>query len=205
MSVLMTGPAKTTVVLFVLDVAKGRRFRAALASPGAALGWLNHQRTLEREVEIRSLRAASTPAGARLLDQNMLLTSYVSPSEMRGGADPAEQLRNLQIRFDNALDRNSSNGADDEWLPTNERLQSLLDDRVVLLIQHIGANLQESLTLTTLISSRLVNPKMRLEKLRPSSGRKRSCSPARRLPRAPCATPSPGAAAFTSPRMDAIT
>lgn len=121
MSMLMAGPAKLTVILFVLDFAKGRRFRAALAEPGAALDWLNDPHTAQIEEEIRRLRSQAgvfSTGNAAVLDQNTLLTSYVTPSEMRGGATAGEQLRNLQIQFDTGLDRHLGTARSDDWIPT---------------------------------------------------------------------------------------
>jgi hypothetical protein len=154
LATLLAGPAKTTVILFVLDFAKGRRFRAALAEPGAALDWLNDPRTLQIEEEIHRLRsqAAAEDAGAEaVLDQNTLLTSYVSPSEMKGGSSAREQLRNLQIQFDTGLDRHLGSGQNDDWMPTLEKLQSILDDKTVLMIQFIGRNLEGALTIPILL------------------------------------------------------
>jgi CHAT domain len=157
MSILLAfGPPQATVLLFVLDAAKGRRFRAALAEPGAALAWLNHPRTRALEDEMLRLSgqaALEAPADGVLLDQNMLLTAHVSPSEMQGGGTATEQLRNLRIRFDTGLDRQLSSGHDDGWSPDIEKLQSLLDDKVVLVLQYIGGNPQGVLTLTVQLIS----------------------------------------------------
>jgi len=155
-ALLASETAKATVLLFVLDVAKGRRFRAALAEPHSALAWLNHPRTRAIEADLLRLRTQTeleAPAKRSALDQNTLLTAYVSPSEMQGGVNATEQLRNLQIQFDTGLDRQLSSGRDDAWMPTIEKLQSLLDDEVVLVLQYIGTNPQGLLTLTTLLFS----------------------------------------------------
>jgi len=153
MSMLMAGPVKATVILLVLDFAKGRRFRAALAEPGAALDWLNHPLTLQTEEEIGRLRSQVGVIGAdtAVLDQNTLLTCYVTPSEMRGGATPEEQLRNLQIQFDTGLDRHLGSGQNDDWMPTLEKVQSLLDDKTVLMIQFIGRNLDGAFTVPIIL------------------------------------------------------
>jgi hypothetical protein len=154
MSVLMSGPAKPTVILFVLDFAKGHRFRAALAEPGAAMDWLNDPRTVRMEQEIGRLRSLAGSVGTgdkAVLDQNTLLTSYVTPSEMRGGATAAEQLRNLQIQFDTGLDRHLGSGQSDGWIPTLEKVQSLLDDKTVIMIQYIGRNLEGAFAIPILL------------------------------------------------------
>jgi hypothetical protein len=154
MSMLMAGPAKLTVILFVLDFAKGRRFRAALAEPGAALDWLNDPHTAQIEEEIRRLRSQAgvfSAGDATVLDQNTLLTSYVTPSEMRGGATAGEQLRNLQIQFDTGLDRHLGTARSDDWIPTLEKVQSILDDKTVLMIQYIGRNLEGAFTIPVLL------------------------------------------------------
>jgi hypothetical protein len=157
MSVLITsGLAKTTVILFVLDVAKGRHFRAALAEPGAALGWLSDPRTISIERDIRRLRDEAVhdaPRAPSAIEENVLVASYVSPSEMLGGIDATEQLRNLQIQFDNGLSRQLSSGQNDHWVPTIEKIQSLLDAATVLLIQFIGHDQANTLTITTLLIS----------------------------------------------------
>jgi hypothetical protein len=153
MSMLMAGPVKTTVMLFVLDFAKGRRFRAALAESGPALDWLSHRLTLHTEAEIGRLRSQVGVIGADsgVLDQNTLLTCYVTPSEMRGGATPEEQLRNLQIQFDTGLDRHLGSAQNDDWMPSLEKVQSLLDDKTVLMIQFIGRNLDGALTVPIIL------------------------------------------------------
>ncbi len=153
MAALMAGPLKAPVLLFVLDFAKGRRFRAALSEPGSALDWLNHPLTLQTEEEIGRLRSQVGILGAdsAVLDQNTLLTCYVTPSEMRGGATPEEQLRNLQIQFDTGLDRHLGSGQSDGWIPTLEKVQSLLDDKTVLMIQFIGRNLEGAFTVPIIL------------------------------------------------------
>jgi hypothetical protein len=153
MSMLMAGPLKATVMLFVLDFAKGRRFRAALAESGPALDWLSHPLTLKTEAEIGRLRSQVGIVGADsgVLDQNTLLTCYVTPSEMRGGATPEEQLRNLQIQFDTGLDRHLGSAQNDDWMPSLEKVQSLLDDKTVLMIHFIGRNLNGAFTVPIIL------------------------------------------------------
>jgi hypothetical protein len=157
MSVLMaSGSAKATVILFVLDVAKGRRFRAAVAEPDAALGWLSAPRTVAIERDIGGLRDQAVHDAIRApsaIDENTLVASYVSPSEMLGGVNATEQLRNLQIQFDNGLSHQLSSGQNDHWVPTIEKIQSLLDATTVLLIQFIGHDPENTLTITTLLIS----------------------------------------------------
>jgi hypothetical protein len=154
MAMLMAERSKLTVMLFVLDFAKGRRFRAALGDSGGAPAWLNDPRTLQTEKEIGRLRSEAGSDGwgnAALLDQNMLLISYVTPYEMKGGATAAEQLRNLQIQFDTDLVRHLGSERADPWIPTLEKLQSLLDDKTVLMIQFIGRNLDRAFTVAILL------------------------------------------------------
>lgn len=154
MSMLMAARSKLTVILFVLDFAKGRRLRAALANPGDAPAWLSDPRTLQTEKEIGRLRLeAGSPGRGKvaLLDQNMLLISYVTPYEMRGGATAAEQMRNLQIQFDTELMRHLGSEQPDPWLPTLEKIQSLLDPKTVLMIQFTGRNLEGAFTVPILL------------------------------------------------------
>lgn len=151
---LASGKAKATVMLFLLDAAKGRRFRSALAQPGTAIDWLNHPRTKAIEQEIALLRPQAESAVVSkdsVLSANMILTAYVRPAEMSGGSTPAEQLRNLQIRFDHGLDLQLSSGDPGDWVPTLEELQKTLDDDVVLAVQYIGTGADASLTVTTLL------------------------------------------------------
>jgi len=153
-ALLASGTSKMTTVLFLLDAAKGRRFRSALARPGGAVEWLNHPRTLATEREMATLRAKAQNEGTTkptALNQNMLLTAYVSPDEMSGGGTAAEQLRNLQIRFDNGLDLQLSRDDQGEWVPTLETLQATLDDKSVLAIQYIGSGPNGALAVTTLL------------------------------------------------------
>jgi CHAT domain-containing protein len=151
---LASGRGKATVLLFLLDAAKGRRFRSALAQPGTAIDWLNHPRTQEIEEEIALLRPQAGSAVVSkdsILSANMILTANVRPAEMSGGSNPAEQLRNLQIRFDHALDLQLSTDDPGDWVPTLETLQATLDDNVVLAVQYIGTGADASLTVTTLL------------------------------------------------------
>jgi len=70
---------------------------------------------------------------------------------MKGGATAAEQLRNLQIQFDTDLVRHLGSERADPWIPTLEKLQSLLDDKTVLMIQFIGRNLDRAFTVAILL------------------------------------------------------
>lgn len=145
------GSVNMNDLLSLLDVAKGRRFRVALSHRGAA-AYLDDPRTVEWEREIADLRAQVGPAGLAPsnIDEQALLTAYVSPTEMRGGANAAEQLRNIEIRFDSALDRAlSSNDDKDDWVPTLETIQAALDDGTVLLLQYMGTAPSLDLALTT--------------------------------------------------------
>ncbi len=155
-SFLEGSQGNANAAVFALDVAKGRRFRAALAEPGCALGWLNHPRTLELEKELLALSAKAgrdTGAEARELDKNSLLSGYVGPSEMSGGGNATEQLRNLRIHFDAALEQQLSSVENDPWVPTLDKLQSLLDSETVLVIQYIGENLARLMTLAIFLIS----------------------------------------------------
>ncbi len=154
---LATGTTKTTTVLFLLDAAKGRRFRSALATPGGAIAWLNDPRTLETEQEIAKLRAEvamEPPATPAALSKNMVLTAYVSPKEMHGGGTAAERLRNLQIRFDGGLDRQLAADDSGEWVPDLETLQAKLDEKTVLVMEYVGTHATGALTVTTLLIAR---------------------------------------------------
>ena len=62
-------------------------------------------------------------------------------------------MRNLQIQFDNGLNRQLSSAEEDDWLPTIEKIQSLLDETDVLLLQYIGKDAQGALAVTTLLIS----------------------------------------------------
>jgi hypothetical protein len=149
------GKLKLTVILFLWDAAKGRRFSAALAEGSGALPWLQHPHTLEVEEEMARLRPkikAEAPVAPHALDEEVLLTSYVSPKEMRGGATAAQQLRNMQIRFDTALDVELSRREEGhEWIPKIEDVQELLDEKTVLMLQYIGVAPSGMLALTTLL------------------------------------------------------
>jgi hypothetical protein len=152
--ILAAGQGKATVVLFLLDAAKGRRFRSALAQPGTGIDWLNHPRTRAIEQEIALLRpqvGSLVASKEPVLSANMILTAYVRPAEMSGGATPAEQLRNLQIRFDHGLDLQLSTGDPGDWVPTLEALQATLDEDAVLAVQYIGTGVDGALTVTTLL------------------------------------------------------
>lgn len=151
-----TGKLNLTVMLIMLDVAKGRRFRAARTEN--ALPWLQHPLTIETEKQMAQLRAQAAleaPANPTAIDEQTLLTAYVSESEMRGGANATEKLRNLQIRFDTALDLNLSGGEEKAtWIPEIESVQKLLDDHTVLLLHYIGMAPSGLTALTTLLVTR---------------------------------------------------
>jgi hypothetical protein len=151
---LATSATKATTVLLLMDAAKGRRFRSALATPGGAIAWLNDPRTLAKEQEISKLRAqvgVETSGTSAAFSQNIVLTAYVSPKEMRGGGTAAEQLRNLQIRFDRALDRRLASDDPGTWIPDLESLQAKLDEKTVLVMEYIGTHATGALTVTTLL------------------------------------------------------
>jgi CHAT domain len=155
MRVLMvSGRPETTALLFVFDVAKGRRFRAALADRGNVRAWLDAPRTREREAELLRLRdtvGQDTRQVASAIDEDMLLTSYVGGTESAGGETDSERLRNLQITFDRALDRNVIADGSDRWFPTIETLQSTLGPETVLVIQFVAVNINHALSITTLL------------------------------------------------------
>jgi hypothetical protein len=73
---------------------------------------------------------------------------------MRGGATAGEQLRNLQIQFDTELDRHLGSGTSDDWSPTLEKVQSILDDKTVLMIQFLGRNLEGAFSIPILLVTR---------------------------------------------------
>jgi hypothetical protein len=152
----VTGSLKLTVLLILLDVAKGRRFRAARAEN--AVPWLEHPITIGLEKEMAQLQAQAVqdiPANPTAIDEDMLLTAYVSESQMRGGANATEQLRNLQIRFDTALDRQLIGDIESStWIPEIETVQRLLDDKTVLMVHYIGMAPSGLTALTILLVSK---------------------------------------------------
>jgi hypothetical protein len=155
-ALMAPGFAKPTVLLFILDAAKGRRFRASLDGLELASAWLDDPITLSAEQEMAALgkQAALEVQGTpSVLTENMLLTSYVSASEMHGGATPAERLRNLQIQFDNGLNLNLADAGERQLPRDIETLRALLGDEDVLLIQYIGQNAENVFTLHSLLLS----------------------------------------------------
>jgi hypothetical protein len=151
---MASGKTTLTLLLILLDVAKGRRFGAAL-SEKHGIPWLQDPRTFKLETELAELRdeaALDEPAAPGVIDEEMLLTAYVSPSQMQGGANATEQLRNLQIKFDTVLDRQLSSGDESyNWIPTKESVESLLSDDTVLMMQFIATAPSGTATLTNIL------------------------------------------------------
>lgn len=149
-----SGNFSLLIFLSVLDVAKGRRFRAAVADRDSLRIWLDAQPTRVREAELLRLSdlvGRDRPEDPSEIDENMLLTSYVSDTELIGGQTDSERLRNLQITFDRALNRNVIGAGDDSWVPTVEKLRSMLGQETVLVIQFVGVNMAGHLSVTTLL------------------------------------------------------
>jgi hypothetical protein len=130
------------LLLFLLQAAKGNRLAHALAR-GGQVSWLATPEAEGMLREIGELYSAEPgqESFSSKLDEEMLLTAYVSPREMRGGKAAVEQLRNLQIRFDTELNRAllRQRGSAPEWIPTIETLQQALGPRSVLLCYFIGS------------------------------------------------------------------
>jgi CHAT domain-containing protein len=141
LALLVQRKVKILTLLFLLETAKGNRFANALVQRGR-VPWLETpqaQRML-RNIEELERTIDSDPEHPSILDDEMLLTAYVSSQEMKGGATRIEQLRNLQIHFDAELNREiamQSTSAQD-WIPTIDSLQEALGPRSVLLCHFIG-------------------------------------------------------------------
>ncbi|MGC2636422.1 MAG: CHAT domain-containing protein [Acidobacteriaceae bacterium] len=143
-------------MMLVLDIAKGRRFRAALTDLGPALEWINHPETLNVRKELLRLKdqvALESDAEPANFDQNELLSAYAGSLEMSGGVSADAELRNLQIRFDADLDRQLSQSASDSWAPSIESIKSRLNSTSVLLILYIGENREKTETMTLVLIS----------------------------------------------------
>ena len=143
------------LLLLILFVAKGRRFAAMLSHPDLP-SLLEEPRVAAWESEIAALAArAPREPWSSALDQDTILTSYITPKEKRGGTSAADQLRNLRIQFDSWLnDRIGAERDDDAWVPTVDGLSDLLDEETVLLIQYLGQAASGALSLLTLLVSR---------------------------------------------------
>lgn len=129
-------------LLFLLQTAKGNRLAHALAR-GGQVPWLETPEAEEmlREMDKLDRAEPGQQSFSSKLDEELLLAAYVSEGEMRGGRTEAEQLRNLQIRFDTELNREllRQRGSAPEWIPTIESLQETLGERSVLLCYFIGS------------------------------------------------------------------
>ena len=142
LALLVQQKANALLLLLLLEAAKGNRFANALAQRGR-LPWLETPEAQSMLSSIEELERTidSEAAPSSILDDETLLTAYVSSREMRGGATRSEQLRNLQIRFDAELDRQLAmrETSAPDWIPTVESLQEALGPRGVLLCYFIGS------------------------------------------------------------------
>ena len=149
------GPINPVLLLFLWQAAKGNAFSRALAS-GARLAWLETADAQRMEENIRKLAAHVTPQPWGLFDDSQLLTSYVSSGEQHGGSTAGEQLGNLQITFDTAVNRQlvMRDVPAESWFLTDTTLQAALGSSTVLLVQYIGSVPSGSLAIFTLFATR---------------------------------------------------
>jgi hypothetical protein len=134
------GANNALMLVFLLLAAKGNRFANALARRGGT-PWLETEEAQRMLLSINDpLRTVSSEARFfSMLDDEMLLTAYVSSQEMKGGTTEVERLRNLQIHFDAELNRQLvTQPAAPEWIPTIESLQETLGAQSVLLCYFVG-------------------------------------------------------------------
>ncbi len=145
LAALVQPNVNTLTLLLLLEAAKGNRFANALAQRGR-VPWLEtpEAQGLLDSIEELERATGSEPDTSSILDDEMLLATYVSSREMRGGATRREQLRNLQIRFDAELNRQLAMRATSaaDWIPTFDSLQKALGPRGVLLCYFIGSGPQ---------------------------------------------------------------
>jgi hypothetical protein len=138
---LVQQKVKPLLLLFFLQAAKGNRLSNALARGGQA-PWLETPaaQNMLRAINELGWMVRSELSFSSILDDEMLLTAYISSGEMKGGATGIERLRNLQIRFDAELNRELARqpSSAPEWIPTIESLQETLGPRSVLLCYFLG-------------------------------------------------------------------
>lgn len=141
----------TAALLLARDeVAKGLRFAAAVASPFPLALDERARQLLDQVAYLERQLAEGERAGAAdsALDDEAMLVSFVAPSEATPGRGTAELLVNVQRAFDEHLARAryGTGGGADEPFVLLEDLQSLLDDRSVMVSVYLSVGLDGDLT-----------------------------------------------------------
>jgi hypothetical protein len=141
-SELTTGPNPPTVPVLRDELAKGLMLGAAIATP-APVTLDDYSRQLLREVEVldREAAAATITAAepASDFDKEVMLVSYVAPSEATPGRNAAEVAINLKRTFDEHFATELYGRAGNAAWATVDQLQSSLDARTLLMSIFLGS------------------------------------------------------------------
>lgn len=151
------GQVNPEALLFLMQLAKGLRFAVQLGS-GAAYEWSETpegQRLLD---EIAALEAQlpeeQAPEPDPSLLEGLLVSPYSAEATENGGADTAmAQLTNLRRRYDRDLNARLHTGDGVPLFLHQELVQSSLDERTVLLSQHLGVTADGNMAVTTVAVS----------------------------------------------------
>lgn len=145
MARVVAGRPSPTLLLVLLQLAKGHRFAGALgAGPRYELGAdTTGSHLLTRIGEATALLETSEaePAPGRpdaLLDEETLLGSYAGPGMAASGATPAERLANLQHAYDAHLTETLLRQSGDASFLREEDVRGSLPPRTVLVLLYLG-------------------------------------------------------------------
>jgi len=114
--------------------------------------------TLEEIAALTPGTALVEESSSALFAEDLLLTTYTAPSEIRAGASASERLANMQRAFDarvfSALTSGTTATKDDHrWLESH-KVREHLDERTVLLDIVTGIDYDERLVIHVLVSTR---------------------------------------------------
>jgi hypothetical protein len=140
----LSGEVNTNMLHFTWQIAKARRFGAAMRT-GAARALAEDQVMDDLASRIAALRSEvpldeEGNAPGRRLDRTRLLLSFAVDQTPTSGASKVEELINLQARFDQRLERNLAqlSTAREPELIGLEDLRASLDERTAFLQLYLG-------------------------------------------------------------------
>lgn len=146
------GSLDATIVLMLLNVAKGLRFAAA-ATAGARYDWRTDPEGLAlldaiAEASNRALLEESADDDS-VLEDTMFLAAYIAPGEKGTGNTARDILHNRQRAYDEHISRRmveQSNVSMDLY-PLPAAIESAIDDRTVLVNYYFGQSPQGTMAL----------------------------------------------------------
>ena len=139
---LISAPIPRGLPMLRDELAKGLLLGSAIASP-MPVALDEHGRQLLNEIEVLDRQASGEGrtagvAGSAIEDE-LMLASFVAPSEATPGRNSAEAAVNLKRTFDEHFATELYGRAGSAEWATVEQLQSWLDERTVLVSMFLGA------------------------------------------------------------------